>query len=102
MFSCLIFVTRMLQFSVQPYMALMAGIFLCSFFFQLYWDFMIDHLFVILPICDPSKTILSPKNYPFHPAMVCLCTSCRGALIRTAVHFYFLHLESMTRKLIFT
>jgi hypothetical protein len=44
-----------------------------SFFFQLYWDFLIDHLLVILLICDPSKTILSPKNDQFiQQCFVCL------------------------------
>jgi len=42
------------------------------FLFQLYCDLLIDHLSVILPICDPSRTVLSPKNDPFDPATLSL------------------------------
>jgi hypothetical protein len=61
-----------------------------SFFFQLYWDFLIDHLLVILLICDPSKTILSTKNDQFiQQCFVCLFLV-MVHFIRIVAHFYFL------------
>jgi hypothetical protein len=36
----------------------------------------------------------------FDPAMFCLRIPCHGALIKTAAHFYFLHLENMTKNLV--
>ena len=36
----------------------------------------------------------------FDPAMFCLCILCHGALIKIVAHFYFLHLENMTKNLV--